>query len=284
MTCYKHQQFGKCTTCTHYDEAISIADPGRQQELRELREQHIEYVSKCREQFSNRAKYARDNPDKVLFINIDAMDQYKTSIPVASSKGKDDEQGKALATKLMGAIAYGHGFYGYWSLPERAASSNLTLTALCRIIRDVSDRGPLPNKLQIQMDNTAKDNKNHYLLGFCGMLIAERLFETVEVLFLPVGHTHQDVDQVFSLVSKKLHESGAYTVPHLMKKAMDSWKGPHKNVGSARKYHDHLKFVLDFRRLLRYPGDNKVTLPEDDEGRKRMHAFCGLGTGRKNKR
>jgi hypothetical protein len=253
-------------------------------ELRQLKALHLDYVEKCRGTFKRRAAYARANPSKVLFINIDGMDQYKTGIPVANSKAKDDEDGKPLATKLIGAIAYGFGFYGYWSLPERAASSNLTLTALCRIIRDVSERGTLPNKLQIQMDNTAKDNKNHYLLGFCSMLIAERLFETVEVFFLPVGHTHQDVDQAFSLVSKKLKESGAYTVPHLMRKAMDSWTGEHKHIGSDRKYHHHLKFVLDFRRLLRYAGDNKATRPEDDERRKRIHAFSGLGTGQKNKR
>jgi hypothetical protein len=47
------------------------------------------------------------------------------------------------------------------------------------------------------MDDCVKDNKNHYLLGFLSLLIARDMFEEVELGFLVVGHTHEDIDKCF---------------------------------------------------------------------------------------
>lgn len=221
------------------------------------------------------------------------MDQVKTSIPRFPSWSKADNVGMRLTTKLLGAIVYGWGYWGFWSIPEWAASSNLTLTAVCKILRDVSGRSPhetelprknasLPPKLILQMDNTAKDNKNHYLLGFCGMLINEHVFQEVEVHFLPVGHTHSDIDQTFSLINSRLGSEGAFSMGHLMRLASRGWS-MHSSIGSARKVHERLDRVLDFRRLIRYEGDSRVSIdPQDDdeETASQMHRFLGLGTNR----
>jgi hypothetical protein len=263
---------------------MRLSDGTAQEELKAQMRSHLDYVKKCRAAFMDRAQFARENKKDVLFINIDGMDQYKTGIPVAGTKAKGDDVGKPLTTKLLGSIAYGYGWYGYWSLPEWAASSNLTLTALCHIIREISELGPLPDKLHVQMDNTAKDNKNHYLLGFCSMLIAEQLFKEVVVFFLPVGHTHQDIDQTFSLIARRISQHGAYSLPHLMKIVKDAWKD-HKHVGAQTTVHLEVKDVLDFRRLLRYQGDNRATSNEDDDlWRSRVIRFKGLGIDRTCKR
>ena len=49
---------------------------------------------------------------------------------------------------------------------------------------------PLPKKLFLQLDNSAKDNKNPYVMAFCSLLIARRVFKEVTVGFLIIGHTH----------------------------------------------------------------------------------------------
>ena len=53
---------------------------------------------------------------------------------------------------------------------------------------------PLPKKLFLQLDNSAKDNKNRYVMAFCSLLTARRIFKEVTVGFLVVGHTHKDID------------------------------------------------------------------------------------------
>ena len=63
---------------------------------------------------------------------------------------------------------------------------------------------PLPKKLFLQLDNSAKDNKNRYVMAFCSLLTARRVFKEVTVGFLIVGHTHEDIDAHFSYLSKLL--------------------------------------------------------------------------------
>ena len=140
------------------------------------------------------------------------------------------------------------------------------------------------------MDNTAKDNKNHYLVGFCGMLVAERVFQEVRVFFLPVGHTHQEIDATFSRVANGLNLWGAYCLEDLMEVTQGAW-GHHEDVGTSRKVNTRFDHVLDFRRLLRYSrekrcgwGDDEEEEEAEEDGPPRMHTFYGLGTERSSKR
>lgn len=48
------------------------------------------------------------------------------------------------------------------------------------------------------MDNCPRDNKNNIMFGFLAMLVSFEIFSSVEVCFLPGGHTHEDVDSMFS--------------------------------------------------------------------------------------
>lgn len=70
--------------------------------------------------------------------------------------------------------------------------------------------------IRVQMDNTCRENKNRYVLGFCHWLVAMGICDTLELCFLPVGHTHERVDQVFSRVSHSLGKTMAYTVDHFL--------------------------------------------------------------------
>ena len=47
------------------------------------------------------------------------------------------------------------------------------------------------------------------------MLVAVGIFESVEVGFLPVGHTHEDVDQAFSQTLARLRVNNAITLNDL---------------------------------------------------------------------
>ena len=52
---------------------------------------------------------------------------------------------------------------------------------------------PFPRHLVIQSDNTAAQAKNQYVLMFLAVLVSRRLFMTTNLLFLVVGHTHEDI-------------------------------------------------------------------------------------------
>ena len=45
------------------------------------------------------------------------------------------------------------------------------------------------------------------MFGFISLLVEENIFDTVDVFFLIVGHTHASIDQFFSVLSKKIMKS-----------------------------------------------------------------------------
>ena len=46
-----------------------------------------------------------------------------------------------------------------------------------------------------------RENKNRYVLAFLKSLVDCGLFEHIYLNFLPVGHTHCDIDQLFSRIA-----------------------------------------------------------------------------------
>ena len=83
---------------------------------------------------------------------------------------------------------------------------------------------PLPKKLFLQLNNSTKDNKNRYIMAFCSLLTAQRIFKEVMVGFLVAGHTHEDIDAHFSYLSKLLKMKNTYVLADLMKAFMDFQK------------------------------------------------------------
>jgi hypothetical protein len=62
----------------------------------------------------------------------------------------------------------------------------------------------LPPILLMQMNNCARNNKNHYVLKFVSLLTSRRVFDIIEVGFLPVEYTHEDLDETYGKLSTKL--------------------------------------------------------------------------------
>ena len=72
------------------------------------------------------------------------------------------------------------------------------------------------------MDNSAKDNKNKYPMAFLSLLIAWDIFKEIQVGFLLVGHTHEDIDAYFSQLSKALKSKNTFLLADLIKAFMQS--------------------------------------------------------------
>jgi hypothetical protein len=79
---------------------------------------------------------------------------------------------------------------------------------------------PLPRKLLLLMDSCVKDNKNHHLLVFLSLLTICEVFKKVQMGFLMVGHTHENIDGSFGYLLKKLRKKNNYVMVDLMKTFM----------------------------------------------------------------
>ena len=113
---------------------------------------------------------------------------------------------------------------------------------------------PLPKKLFLQLDNSAKDNKNRYVMAFCSLLTAKRVFKEVTVGFLIVGHTHEDIDVHFSYLSKLLKMKNTCVHTDLMKAFMDSQKTTAFIPELVQEVADFKKFLQGYQ----HNGANKL--------------------------
>ena len=94
--------------------------------------------------------------------------------------------------------------------------SLITLWKLTRISFQNLDFKPLPPHLLLQLDNAASDNKNRYVFMFLSLLTALGVFITIEVGFLLMGHTHEDIDGTYRRMSSNLKSTDIYFLSEMM--------------------------------------------------------------------
>lgn len=104
---------------------------------------------------------------------------------------------------------------------------------------------PLPKHFMLQMDNSWKDNKNQIVFAFCSELVLRGIFQTVQVSFLMVGHTHEDVDAFFSKVAGRIGNRDVTTFPALMAEMWEC-QSIHPVPYLIREVADYHEYVKDF--------------------------------------
>ena len=68
-----------------------------------------------------------------------------------------------------------------------------------------------PRRLHLTFDNASGECKNQWMMRFLGLLVFHGVFEAITVSMLLVGHTHDIVDQMFSVWSRMLRIYNAET-------------------------------------------------------------------------
>ena len=106
------------------------------------------------------------------------MDQAKTNLPNTNIIAKSTSGLWRLHTKApFGKLAF-----AYVDLLQWPHDSNLTITLLMNALLEFQKTQPIPSTLYLQMDNTARENKNKYVLGFCAALVELKIFKKVRYL------------------------------------------------------------------------------------------------------
>ena len=79
-------------------------------------------------------------------------------------------------THVTAAIVHGQGTYAYMDVHSWLHDSNLTINILLDILMRQEF---LPPVLYLQLDNTARENKNQYTLSFLSYLVQMKIFSEV---------------------------------------------------------------------------------------------------------
>ena len=180
------------------------------------RDRHIELVRFERKGYMERQNRAQNDPKNYCSIVIDGADQAAFGLPHFVYDTKDTV-GHKLKVKLVGLKEHGHipKICLYLMTEEFATGTNHVVETIHRWLNEKSKHGPLPPTLYIQLDNSGRENKNRYQIAYLECLVAWGVFKNIEVSFLPVGHTHEDIDQVFSRTSEHLRRNNARTMSEM---------------------------------------------------------------------
>lgn len=214
----KSTRFTKCSLCERLREALAQAtrDGTPCGVLKQKKAAHYDFVFRERREYRRKRELSILRPAEYMSIVIDGADQTAFTLPHFAVSVKDT-RGHGMKVHMIGLLH--HGIINQLNLflmtDEHETVSNHIIEVLHRFINEKAGTGTLPTKLTVQLDNCVRENKNQFLLSYVDCLVLRGVFESVEVSFLPIGHTHTDIDQTFSSTAERLRRSDAPTLAYM---------------------------------------------------------------------
>ncbi len=202
----KHLRFSKCFTCTEnrnikWDRKSSPEAKAKAMATLVL---HFKEVKQERAYALAKKAMAIERPHEVLSFAIDGTDQLPKGLPqFRVATAEDNRATSRMMVKFTLGRIHGLDTTCYEHAENIAGDPNLTVEVLQRMLKKSEQLlGKLPPELHIQLDNCFRENKNSYVVNWLGTLAERGLFpKGIYVSFLPVGHTHNEMDQVASRIS-----------------------------------------------------------------------------------
>jgi len=202
IICREHIPFAKCDFCIQHrakaerkrsDDVLQKDNLALREHIKDIENEKLVY-------YSNRVR-GRILPDEYLSMIIDGADQSKHDMPHFKDMSHLTNELRRIKMHLYGVLVHGRKAFAFTMPDHECQGHNSTIQVLHYVLLDIAKHGKLPRNLKLQLDNTTKQNKGQYLFGYLSLLVEYGVFESVEVSYLPVGHTHEDIDQFFSRIS-----------------------------------------------------------------------------------
>ena len=210
----------KCNICASLNEArANEPDALTRNQIDADKKLHLDQVMADRRVNVRGNKLASDpgvflknmNDNKLMKITIDGVDQAKFVLPRSKRLVGTSALAKAWRPQLhvTGVIVWGLLEY-YCIMPsDTPKDSCMNITIISRVLdlvkemfqkkgKEEEKQFSFPPSLLIASDNTPRESKNTFFAEYCGFLVQQGCFQSVQVEFLQVDHTHNELDQRFS--------------------------------------------------------------------------------------
>ena len=157
-------------------------------------------------------------PTTFLSFRPDKWDSAKTIVPYWARDPSflgAPERHKMLQQHVLGVTVQGspHTYYLYTFNDNLKGDGSMNIEGIRRtLVKHFIGGKTMPRTLYIQAEN-ASDNKNFAMIGFLAALVQHDYCNEVQLSFLLVGHTHEDTDQFFSVLTRHLVRLGVVKTP-----------------------------------------------------------------------
>lgn len=219
-TVQKVHRFTKCSDCETMRQLLAAhyMDKFRANAILKQHEGHIDMMQRERA-----GDLACHNPDDSMSIILDGVDQ-KAFVLRHFLKNWKDVTGEGMKVKIMGVKEHltPSDICLYLMTDEYETGAN-PIEELHRTLVNKSSNSVIPPVLFVQADKCTRENKNMYFLSDCESLVAWDVLREVCVSFLPKGHMHEDVDQIFSETDRALRILPAFTLDGMARILRESY-------------------------------------------------------------
>ena len=245
----KCKRFSKCEKCAELDQFIRTNSGIRSQYWKQKKIEHINWQMNERKKLAKHVEKAT-NPEtkhKCMVIEMDNMDNQKTAVGQMKRDPKSLAALDKLKTHITGVHVPGdeEPFRCYTWHDRFPAGSDVVITVLLRVLCEVAAKGPLPPTLYLHLDNCWRENKNRFVLGIGHLLVAAGVFKKVKPCFLPVGHTHNIVDQMFSRFSVAIKLNDIFSLEDLVKVCRGAYQARACHCGKPSRWKVNKKNMED---------------------------------------
>ncbi len=245
----KKSRFTICSTCDEINTSLENALKNRSDTMNILtrKRDHMDYVNRERLEYRRKRNNAIREPSKYCSLIMDGADQSAYGLPHFTTTTKD-VKGQSMKVRLIGVLQHAstNTLRLYTMTEEHKTGANHIIESLHRALNDMAMTNSLSQCLYIQADNCFRENKNRYLFAYAESMVAWKLFDEVEVAFLPKGHTHEDIDQSFSTTSKALAHENAVTLQDMHEVL--------RKVYNKNTQVSHIKHIINWSQLCEDSG------------------------------
>jgi len=208
-TCLKFRkvsQHSTCQVCFDLKRAIEAArgDLAAKIEVSKELRNHLKAQYQDRTVYWNLRWASRQHMD-VLVVIIDSMDKTKFAMPRYQFGEKPKGLERLIRPRMTCTGVMAHGWFTGVYLSDESVnhgadySMDLLVRAVSKVWRMCREQNrPFPRHLVLQCDNTPAQFKNKLTMLMMAYLVSRFKFLSTNVMFLRVGHTHEDIGQNLS--------------------------------------------------------------------------------------
>lgn len=220
----KRETFSICTDCENWKDRLlnQRLSPAAREDVQRAYAGHIKlvvaerssYAGRCLEAQVDHSVHDDERQPAALYriiiiagslcLIIDKMTAFTTTVPTMHPMPKAMNAGHRLSVTVTGVIVQGIGSFAFTSMDSQSSGCDLTIEVLYRVLQLLQSMGyRFPGKAYFYGDNHT-DIKTPAVLLFLAYLVRIGVFTHAKACFLLVGHSHLDIDQFFSVLSRYL--------------------------------------------------------------------------------
>ena len=151
------------------EDKIATHCPQIRAELLAKQRLHLERVRRERQSYYVKKQLAERHPERYLSLIIDGADSNTYQVPHFAYRSHASDAATKVKMHVMGASAHGRDTFIFTCPPHIAQGHNVTIQTIHEVLTRVKqEEGVVPPILNIQLDNTTKQNKGQHLIAYLG--------------------------------------------------------------------------------------------------------------------